>query len=194
MRTALAAVIVLCAGLAVPGPAVAQPSASDQATIQQFHELVGRYMALHQRLEGPLPPLTPTVDSWSTFLAREYLASGICRARLNARQGDVFTPPIAALFRRVIADAFAGRDVEAILTELNEEHPWEHGTHAVVNDRYPAGATHEVPVVVLQRLPQLPDDLEYRILDHDLVLWDVHADLVVDFIPHALTAPETTEG
>lgn len=58
--------------------------------------------------------------------------------------------------------------------------------------RVPGGATHEVPAILLQRLPPLPEDVEYRILDHDLVLWDIHADLVVDFVPFAFGTVPTT--
>jgi hypothetical protein len=42
----------------------------------------------------------------------------------------------------------------------------------------------------LAALPKLPKELEYRFLGRDLVLWDLHAGLIVDFIPRALA--ETT--
>ena len=37
-------------------------------------------------------------------------------------------------------------------------------------------------------LPALPDELRYRFVDRDLVLLDVHADLVVDILRDALPA------
>jgi hypothetical protein len=43
-----------------------------------------------------------------------------------------------------------------------------------------------MPIVLLQSLPPLPEDLEYRLLDHDLVLWDIHADLMLDVLPDAI--------
>ena len=36
---------------------------------------------------------------------------------------------------------------------------------------------------LLATLPQLPEDLEYRIVGKDLILRDVHANVIVDFIP-----------
>ena len=45
-----------------------------------------------------------------------------------------------------------------------------------------------MPVNVLCQLPSLPTELEYRFVNRDIVLWDVHADLVVDIIPNALPA------
>lgn len=38
----------------------------------------------------------------------------------------------------------------------------------------------------------VPRELEYRFLGRDLILWDVHAGLIVDFVPRALA--ETTEN
>jgi hypothetical protein len=35
-------------------------------------------------------------------------------------------------------------------------------------------------------LPQLPEELEYRIIGKDMILRDVHANIVVDFIPKAI--------
>ena len=43
-----------------------------------------------------------------------------------------------------------------------------------------------MPPSLLMALPQLPRELDYRIVGRDLVLHDVNADLVVDIIPNAL--------
>jgi len=55
-----------------------------------------------------------------------------------------------------------------------------------VHDTYPEWATHEVPMVVLERLPLLPDELEYRLIGRTLVLWDIDADLILDVLPDAI--------
>lgn len=39
---------------------------------------------------------------------------------------------------------------------------------------------------VIEALPPLPAELQYRIVGDDLVLIDVHASLVVDILPRAL--------
>jgi hypothetical protein len=44
-----------------------------------------------------------------------------------------------------------------------------------------------MPPQLLQLLPPLPAGLEYRFIDCDLILWDPHANLIIDFIPHALS-------
>jgi hypothetical protein len=56
-----------------------------------------------------------------------------------------------------------------------------------VNAEYPAGAPlPTVPPRMLTNLPELPEDLEYRIVEKHLVLRDVHANIIVDYIPHAI--------
>ena len=39
--------------------------------------------------------------------------------------------------------------------------------------------------IILQSLPPLPEELQYRIIGQSLVLWDCHANLIVDFLPGA---------
>jgi hypothetical protein len=55
-----------------------------------------------------------------------------------------------------------------------------------VNMPWPEDVTFEfVPPQLLQTLPGVPAELQYRIIGRDLVLWDHHADLIVDFLPGA---------
>ena len=42
---------------------------------------------------------------------------------------------------------------------------------------------------LLAVLPPLPEGLEYRFADRDLVLIDIHASIVVDILVNALPAP-----
>ena len=58
---------------------------------------------------------------------------------------------------------------------------------ARVNDPYP----HHVPLQsmppsLLQSLPKLPKELDYRVVGRDSVLRDTEANLIVDFIPDAI--------
>jgi hypothetical protein len=43
-----------------------------------------------------------------------------------------------------------------------------------------------VPANLLANLPQLPEDVEYRIVDKHLILRDVDANIIVDYIPDAI--------
>ena len=43
-----------------------------------------------------------------------------------------------------------------------------------------------MPPTLLAVLPKLPEDLEYRIIARHLILPDVHANVIVHFIPNAI--------
>jgi hypothetical protein len=181
----VAVFVVLCGG--VIGAARPQNPAGTRAdALGVFDERLAAYAVLHQRLEASLAPMAPIIDMRSIFLARESLASAIRTARPNARQGDVFTPAVADVLRTVIGDALEGVDREALLRDLYLEDEVPPGYQPRVYDSYPRWATNEMPVVILHRLPPLPKDVVYRLIDHALVLWDVDANLIIDVLPDAI--------
>lgn len=151
-----------------------------------FAERVAAYAELHQRMDALLPPWTVINDVESIFRRRVDLASAIRAERPDARQGDIFEPSAAAAVRGIIAAALSNVDVEFMLQGLYEECEMPVGYRPTVNAGYPAWATHEMPVVLLHVLPVLPAAMQYRLIDHDLLLWDVDANLVVDVLPDAL--------
>jgi hypothetical protein len=60
------------------------------------------------------------------------------------------------------------------------------GLKLAVNGRYPdAVPISSVPPQVLQTLPALSEDLEYRFIGDNLILLDAHAHVIADFIPDA---------
>jgi hypothetical protein len=114
------------------------------------------------------------------------LADAIIAARLNARQGDIFLPAVTRMFRERIALALAdvnvddyleylyeGEDLRIMRAEIHARDPYS---------RVPLG----LPVNLLQLLPDLPSELEYRLVGRDLALWDEHAGMIIDFIPNAV--------
>ena len=160
-------------------------------TRQTFVQRVDEYVALHRRLEGPLPRAVVTAEPYAMFVSRHALALAIREARADARQGDIFSPPIAQYFRIAIAEALREGDVHDMLAIVEEENSVNRA--ARVNAEYPAGASIPLmPTCLLAALPQLPPELQYRFLGRDLILWDVHAGLIVDFLSDAI--PETTSG
>ncbi|MBV9622432.1 MAG: hypothetical protein JOZ14_00460 [Acidobacteria bacterium] len=56
-----------------------------------------------------------------------------------------------------------------------------------INESYPERVPlQSTPPTLLLNLPSLPDGLEYRILDRELVVRDRDANIVVDYVPNAL--------
>jgi hypothetical protein len=160
------------------------PDAIGQAdAMRMFNTRVERYVRLRARLEEPLPAFDARRDPWSLMLTRRYLASAIRTARSSAYQGDIFTPPVAQLFRGLIADASYDVDIEGLVDgDLEAD---EFVVDLTVNEPIPAWAVDAVPHALLLRLPSLPAAIEYRIVSGALILWDVHAEIVIDALPDA---------
>lgn len=154
-----------------------------------FLQRVDEYVKLHRRLEADLPPEIVTADAERLRAPRIALAREVRMARAGAKQGDIFAPPVADYFRHLIADALDAGGIGNFL-EIIEDGNFVR-VIPTVNGDYPAGASISfMPTCLLAALPPLPKELEYRFLSRDLILWDVHAGLIVDFVPHAI--PETT--
>ena len=196
MTTAPAALRQLAACLAIGVSAVATLGASpqrdvtpDDAALRVFSERAEAYAVMHRGLAASLPALGPRLDRRTLLISRTFLASAIRAARPNPRQGDILTPAAARIVRNVLADAVDEGDLGTFVSPMDEEGRMLSGIHPRLYDPFPAWETIELPASVLYRLPTLPAELEYRIVDFDLVLWDVYADLIVDVLPYAIAHP-----
>jgi hypothetical protein len=160
-------------------------SQATDPTLHTFLKRVDDYVALHRRAEAPLPPEVVTADVEAILGRRHALAAAIRSARPEARQGDIFSPPTARYFRELVAETLSKggiRDMLAIVEDENTVH-----VPARVNGEYPAGRSiATMPPCLLAALPPLPAELRYGFVGGDLILWDVHAGLVVDLIPQAI--------
>jgi hypothetical protein len=169
---------------------VLTPLAMEEQALVQFDLAVDRYVALHRRLERALPHERLFDDAEEMFAARDRLRSAILAARPDARQGNIFSPGIAQAFVDILAFAIeeCGHDPADLLADIDAERlP---GTPKPrVSRPYPWGIGSAMWPTLLRVLPELPAELEYRFSDRDLVLVDVHANLVVDILENALPAP-----
>ncbi len=157
---------------------------------RQFEQRVNEYVTLHRLLEGPLPPLQPTRDIAVVRANMRLLATRIQVARQNARQGDIITPAVGRIFKHRIATCLSPEDWAAVFADIDadRDRPPMKPADLRVNMEWPAGVAIEfVPPQLLMVLPALPPELQYRIIGRTLVLWDHHADLIVDFLPRAFT-------
>ncbi len=158
------------------------------AALDTFKQRVEAYADLHRRLAAPLPAIGSRLDRHARTVARASLGSAIIAARPAARQGDIFTPAAACFFRAAIRETTAEGDWMST-TLMDEDGRLLPGLHPYIHMPFPAWETRELPPSTLFRLPTLPPELEYRIFDYDLVLWDVAADLIVDVLPYAVAHP-----
>jgi hypothetical protein len=164
----------------------------DLAATAVFQTRVNEYVTMHRMLEGPLPTLEVSTDMRKVQAAMDALAVRIQAARKDARQGDIFTEAVAPTFRRRIASCLVRADLEAILADQRYGQQGQPAPR--VNAVWPVRVPFDiVPPQLLAALPRLPPELQYRIIGRSLVLWDHHANLIVDILPGALT-PATEEG
>jgi hypothetical protein len=167
-----------------PPPAAPRVNVDAQTSVD-FLKRIDAYAELHRKVERTLPelPKNPTPTQSDTH-ARN-LARLIAQARPGAKEGDMFTRETRAYVRRQIARALAGPDGAAVRSSVSEENPGR--VQLRVNARYPEGIPlTTMPPQILGALPKLPDDLEYRFIGERLILLDVHAQMIVDYIPDAL--------
>jgi hypothetical protein len=168
------------------GATAQQPVNQDAVKTQEFENRVAGYVKLHKQAASDLDGLKPTKEPQEITNHEEALAANIREARRNAKQGDIFTPPVAEEFRRLIAITMKGERASHIRASLRHAEPVR--LSLAVNDAYPrAVPLQSTPPTLLLNLPQLPKEMEYRIVGRALVLRDVDANIVVDFIPEAIS-------
>lgn len=195
---ARAAFLVVSAALAVlPGVPRAQTSGAprqdkaqprvnaEAALAAEFTKRVAEYVALHNKVEGSLPRLSKDATPDQIDKHQRELGRLIMKARASARVGDIFTKEIRAYFRRQLERAFVGVEGRKLRETVMDENPG--AIRLRVNGRYPDTVPlATMPPKVLAALPKLPSMLEYRFIGERLILLDVPAHLVADFIEDAL--------
>lgn len=99
----------------------------------------------------------------------------------------IFTPPVAMVFRQLIAKTLAERDG---VTAINGTGV---GRHPAVLTPFPANELHDFPRVLEDALPPVPPPLEYRLIGHDLVIRDRQADVIVAVLRDAVGTALTVQ-
>jgi hypothetical protein len=176
---------------ALRGVALGAQTATDGPVLERlFAQRVDDYVALHRHLERLLPPEIVTSDLDMLFAPRLAMAREMRQARHGARQGEIFTPALEMYFRTRIEQTLQRNNICDMLAIIDDENSVH--APASVNGDYPAGRSVPcIPASVLAALPTLPSELRYSFVGRDLVLWDVHAGLIVDFVPRAVPRSPT---
>jgi hypothetical protein len=169
----------------VPDSAAATPAApvnEDAKALAAFLERVNQYAAVHQKLENSLPKLSKDSTPEKVDQHQRALAKLIQDARQSAKQGDIFTPEAESVIRKLVGKAFSGPDGAGLKASVMDENPGV--PNLKVNSRYPDEIpVSTIPPQLLQALPKLPEEMEYRFVGNALILMDTHAHIVADFVP-----------
>jgi len=164
------------------------PRDSEEARdLKTFTARVQAYVKLQKSLEASLLALKPTKDAAQIVEHQHALAGKIAEARRGARQGDIFTHEVTERFRKIIRSAFQGPEGRLARRTIRQDDPSKVIVRLHVNDVYPENIPlTTTPPTLLSKLPQLPQELAYRIVGRDLTLKDTKAGLIVDLIPNAI--------
>lgn len=153
----------------------------DAAALATFISRVQTYVDLRASLEPGLPPLRVTTNPDEIDQAENALAKKIREARAGARQGDIFAAPVQTQIKKMLLIEV---DQET-MASIKDDNPGEFTFK--LNGTYPKTKTvSTMPANVLQLLPPLADELEYRFVGGHLILRDRKANIILDEIPYAI--------
>jgi hypothetical protein len=161
---------------------------ADAQALATMNDRLREYIELHQKLERSLATL-PTEATPAQIDKNQRAFEKLMReARATARPGDIFTPKARPVITRLLATVFGGPDGTQLKASIMDENPVDPvALKLTVNGRYPDTVPlSTIPPQVLQTLPQLTEDLEYRFIGDWLILLDTHAHVIADFIDNAL--------
>jgi hypothetical protein len=161
--------------------ASAQPAVNPQsAATLEFQNRIKAYLKLHNDAEAKVPNLKSTDDPKEVNSREVALGKMIASMRVGAQPGDIFAKEYQPYFIKIVQDDFQTRsaaDRKALVVELPKN------VKVDINTVYPTTLPLETfPPVLLRKLPDLPPELEYRIVGRNLILRDVKANLIVDIL------------
>ena len=153
--------------------------------VAEFQKRAQEYVALHKKVEGGITPLPNEATPEQIDGALVQLSQGIVKARAAAKVGDIFQPAMQAWVRKTLQRAFSGPDGKDLRASILDENPI--GATVRVNGPYPDSIPlSTMPPKVIEALPKLPEELEFRFVGDRLILFDHHAHIIVDYVDRAL--------
>lgn len=157
-----------------------QPVNAMGAATLEFQKRIQAYMKIHNEAESKVPNLKRTDDPNEIAKREQALAEMIMTLRAGAQPNEIFAKEYQPYFVKIVQDDFAKRsatDRKALVHELPRK------VKADVNTVYPTTIPLiTFPAGLLRKLPDLPPELEYRIVGRNLILRDVKANLIVDVL------------
>lgn len=168
---------------ALAEPVVVSPA--DKAAIDVFEKQVKDYIELRNKVRANTPKLSKDSTPEQINAYRTTLQDSLRSARPNAKRGEFFRPETADFIRRTLKAEFQGKDRQELREQIFETET----TGVVIRVNYPyaqSAELSEMPATLLTKLPQLPKELRYRFVGHNMLLVDRESDVIIDFMPDAL--------
>lgn len=161
---------------------------ADAQALATMNDRLKQYVDVHRKIERSLPKLPKEATPQQIDKNQRVLENLLREARATAKPGDIFTPEARPVIIRLLSNVFGGPDGKQLKASImDESQAAPSAAKVIVNARYPdIVPLTTVPPQVLQTLPRLTEDLEYRFIGNALILLDVHAHIIADFIEDAL--------
>ena len=157
---------------------------ADAQALATMNDRLKQYLDVRGKIERSLPKLPKEATPQQIDKNQRAMEKLVREARATAKTGDIFTPEARPVIQRLLASVFGGPDgkqLKASIMDENQAAPSK--VKLAVNGRYPDTVPlATVPPQVLQTLPKLTEDLEYRFIGDSLILLDVRAHVIADFI------------
>lgn len=166
---------------------------ADAGMVKAFNQRVNGYVETHRRMEGPVPPLSASKELEEVQRLMLALRSRIRSKTGPLAPGHVFTREITQMFRKRIGATLTQQDLVGIAEDLDEHTPAGTPAPKVLEPLPEDTPFVPLPPRLFTALPPLAPELRYVAVGRALVLWDHHADLVVDIAP-GLFDPKSYTG
>jgi hypothetical protein len=181
---AILAVLLPCVGVTQTRPATEALPAQFHIQVwgqTEFTNQIGNYYDLRARLQHQLPAVTVTDSVRQIRQSTRALATAIRIARPGAVEGEFFTAATGTEFKRLLA---LSTNV-GVCAAIMDDNPGRF-THAIDGSYQRGKSLATMPGIILDRLPPLPNDIEFRFVGRHLILYDVRANTIIDRLPYAL--------
>jgi hypothetical protein len=173
-------------------PPTTVPSTDDPAleplrtALQTYVDRTQPYRKQAAQAAEQVPGKASTGAEASVRARQNALAEALkTKLRPNAKQGDLLGDGAAAIIRKRVDEVFKGPRHDLLMDSLAEQNDTGKAapTTVTINEHLDAP---RVPPQLIDMLPALPKQLEYGFTGRTLVLRDVDADVVVDYLPDTL--------
>lgn len=184
---AVALVVMLCATPSAVAQSTAPHTNARGAATKAFIDRIQEYVTFHNNVEKMVPPLTQTADPEEIAKREAALGAALIKQRPDAKEGDFFIKEYQPYIIQIIKKDFADRPVadrKALVVELPKD------VKIGVNMMYPTTLPLATfPARLLKALPELPKELEYRIVGRHLILRDTKGSVIVDIMRDVFPIP-----
>jgi len=160
-------------------------SDSQRAVVTEFERRASDYVLQRREIEAKLPPLATQATAQEIAAHKAKLLASVQETRKGIARGSIFTPEASAVVRAIVLSHFRGPDANELRKKVFEAE--NKAVPVKVNVAYPTSQELlETPPKLLQELPQLPKELQYRFVNNYLLLVDRESLLIVDYMTDVL--------